>query len=82
MEDNMSKPKDNIIEVAFTREMLIKQCLDKALKTVMDLENILILARDKEGDLCMYHSIDSRAEMVDVLEECKFALYSGEFFDA
>ena len=74
--------KDNIINVPFTRDMLVKQCLEKAMDSLPEFEDVLILARDREGDLLMFHSFSDRASVVDCVEECKFALYSGDFFDA
>ena len=74
-------PKDNLVTVPFTREMMIKQCIDNASQDIMEMENIVILARDKDGDVLMWHSHDSRAELVDIIEECKYSIYSGEFFD-
>ena len=76
------KHKDNIISVPFTKEMLIKQCMDTAMDSMAEMEDVIILARNHEGDMLMFHSFGDRAQIVDVLEECKYAFYSGDFFDA
>jgi hypothetical protein len=77
----MTKQKDNLIEVPFTREMLNAQCIQKALDSVLEMESVIVLARNKDGDVLMWHSYDSRAELIDIMEECKYAIYGGDFFD-